>query len=186
MSMTEGVPRPAARGGETVTVSTKKVLTAAIEHVRKAVKEAPECSAKEVPKQQAIQALVPEIHEMQSKGYGWEAIASFLSDHGVAINVVTLKSYLRRAKAGGVRPEGKRRGGKEAKERTPRRSGRDTGVGTREAEKIRAGGKMAPASTATARPGKEAAEAAPKAASAPAKDGAKPWSFVPEEDTDDI
>jgi hypothetical protein len=45
---------------------------------------------------------------------------------------------------------------------------------------------MAPAPTLTARPGKEVAEAAPKAASAPAKDGAKPWSFVPEEDTDDI
>lgn len=186
MSMTEGVPRPASRGGETVTVATKKVLTTAIEHVRKAVKEAPECTAKEIPKLQAIHVLVPEIHEMQAKGYDWKAIASFLSDHGIAINVVTLKSYLRRVKAGGGRPAGKRRGGREPKQKAALRPSKGTGVATPEADKNRAGGKTEPTPAPPPRPAKDAAAPASKAASAPAKDGAKPWSFVPEEDTDDI
>src|SRR5579863_9028291 len=135
MSITEGVPRPASRGGETVTEATKTVLATAIEEVRRAMKDAPECTAKAVPKPQAIQALVAEIHQMRSKGYDWKAIASFLSEHGIAINVVTLKSYLQRAKADGVRPAGKRRGSREAKQRTPLRSGKDTAKAPRRQRK---------------------------------------------------
>ena len=169
-----------------MTEATKTVLATAIEEVRRAMKDAPECTAKAVPKPQAIQALVAEIHQMRSKGYDWKAIASFLSEHGIAINVVTLKSYLQRAKADGVRAAGKRRGAREAKQRTPLRSGKDTGEGTPEAAKGRAGGGTAAAPAVPSRPAKEPTAAAPKAGSAPAKDGAKPWSFVPEEDTDDI
>ncbi len=186
MSIDEGASKDVLRGGEPLAEATKKVLTTAIEHVRKAMKEAPECTAMEIPRPQAIQALVPEIHEMQSKGYDWAAIASLLSEHGIAINVVTHKSDLQRAKAGGRGPAGKRGGGREAKQRTPLRSGKGDGVGTPEAEKRRAGGRTEPAATAGAWPAKEAAATATKVASAPTKDGAKPWSFVPEEDTDDI
>ena len=149
------------------------------------MKDAPECTAKAVPKPQAIQALVTEIHQMRSKGYDWKAIADFLSEHS-PLNVVTLKSYLQRAKAEALRPAGKRRGGREAKQRTPLRSGKDTGEGTPEAAKGRAGGGTAAAPAVPSRPAKEPAAAAPKAGSAPAKDGAKPWTFVPEEDTDDL
>ena len=56
------------------------------------MKDAPEWTAGDVPNLQAIQALVPEIHQMRSKGYDWKAIASDLSGHGVAINVVIAKA----------------------------------------------------------------------------------------------
>src|ERR1035438_3406409 len=86
-------------GGETVAVPAKKVATTAIEQVRKAIQMAPDCTTKEVTKLQAIQTLISDIQQIQSKGYDWRAIASLLSEHGIDINVVTLKSYLQRAKA---------------------------------------------------------------------------------------
>src|ERR1017187_2823412 len=70
-------------GGETVTVTTKKVPTTAIDHVRKAIQMAPDCTTKEVTKVQAVQALISDIQQMQSKGYDWRAIASLLSEHGI-------------------------------------------------------------------------------------------------------
>src|ERR1700722_18545962 len=133
MSIHEGASKDALRGGETVTSSTKKVPTAAIEQVRRALQNAPDCATKEVPKLQAIRALIPDIRQMQSKGYDWSAIARLLSEHGIAINVVTLKSYLQRAKAGEVRPHRKRRAGNGAAPTTPRGSRKDTGRGTAKA-----------------------------------------------------
>src|ERR1019366_2785449 len=120
-------------GGETVTVPAKKVATTAIEQVRKAIQMAPDCTTKEVTKLQAIQTLISDIQQMQSKGYDWRAIASLLSEHGIDINVVTLKSYLQRAKAGGVKARRKHRGTRDDDKRTPRGSGEDAREGVAKA-----------------------------------------------------
>ncbi len=92
MSISEGASKHVLREGEAVASSTKKVPKAAIEHVWKAIQNAPECTAKEIPKMHAIRALLPDIEQLQSKGYDWKAVASFLSEHGIALHVVTLKS----------------------------------------------------------------------------------------------
>jgi hypothetical protein len=174
-------------GGETLTVSAKKVATTAIEHVRKAIQMAPDCTTKEVTKLQAIQALVSDIQQMQSKGYDWRAIASLLSEHGIAINAVTLKSYLQRVKAGGGKARRKHRGTGDADKRTPRGSG----------EAAREGAAKAPAA-ATRGPKEDAAVPALGASNRIPVGGAKATSvlgndtgprrsaFVPEEDTDDL
>jgi len=174
-------------GGETLTVAAKKVPTTAIETVRKAIQMAPDCTTKEVTKLQAIQALIPDIEQMQSKGYDWRAIATLLSEHGIAINVVTLKSYLQRSKAGGAKARRKRRGTRDGDRRTPRGSG----------EATREGAAKAPAAATKGR--KEDAAAPPlgasnhipvggaKATAALGNDAASRRSaFVPEEDTDDL
>lgn len=166
-------------------VATKKVPTTAIEQVRKAFQMAPDCTTKEVTKVQAIQALISDIEQMHSKGYNWMTIASLLSEHGIAINVVTLKSYLQRAKAGGVKARRRRSGRHDASKRLPRASGEDTREGA---------GKVAAAGTRGAR---EDASAPAAGASnripvsiAKASLGndavSRRSAFVPEEDTDDI
>jgi hypothetical protein len=172
-------------GGKTVVVPTKKVPTTAIEQVRKAIQMAPDCTTKEVTKVQAIQALISDIEQMQSKGYDWRAIASLLSEHGIAINVVTLKSYLQRAKASGVKARRRRRGSHDADKRSPRASGEDT---RRAAPKA--------AGAATTGPREDAAAPAVGASNRIPVGGAKVTlgndavsrrsAFVPEEDTDDI
>jgi hypothetical protein len=168
-----------------VAVPTKKVPTTAIEQVRRAIQMAPDCTTKEVTKVQAIQALISDIEQMQSKGYDWRAIASLLSEHGIAINVVTLKSYLQRAKAGGVKSRRKRRGSHDADKRTPRGSGEAT-----------RGGAAKAAGEATRGPREDAAAPAVGAPNHTPVGGAKATlandavsrrsAFVPEEDTDDI
>ena len=187
MSIHEGASKDVLRGGETVTSSTKKVPTAAIEHVRRAIQNAPDRTTNEVPKLQAIRALIPDIRQMQSKGYDWSAIASLLSEHGIAINVVTLKSYLQRAKAGEVRPRRKRGAGNGAAPRTPRGSRKDTGRGTAKAAEGRTEDRSENAPETPAGAPKEAAVGASKTGGARAQEAvSRPWAFVPEEDTDDI
>jgi hypothetical protein len=187
MSINEGASKDVSRRGETVTSSAKKVPTATIEHVRRAIQNAPECTTKEVPKLQAIRTLIPDIQQLQSKGYDWRAVASLLSEHGIAISVVTLKSYLQRAKAWEVRPHRKGRGGKDAEPRTHRGAGKVPRRGAAKAGEVKTQGRSEDAAEAPGGPPKEAAEGTPKAgrASAPGA-AARPWSFVPEEDTDDL
>ena len=123
---------------------------------------------------------------MQAKGYDWRAIASLLSEHGIAINVVTLKSYLQRAKAE-ARPHRKRRAGEGAEPRKARGSGKDTGRGTAKAGEDGTQGRSEDAPETPAGAPKEAAVGASKSGGACAQEAvSRPWAFVPEEDTDDI
>jgi hypothetical protein len=170
-----------------VTVTTKKVPTAAIEHVRKAIQMAPDCTTKEVTKVQAIQALTSDIQQMQSKGYDWRAIASLLSEHGIAINVVTLKSYLQRAKAGGVKARRKRRGSQDADKRRVRDSAEGTRGGTAKAARAATRVPREDAWAGAAGASNRIPAGGPKATHALGNDTASRRSaFVPEEDTDDI
>jgi hypothetical protein len=174
-------------GGETVTVTTKKVPTTSIDHVRKAIQMAPDCTTKEVTKVQAIQALTSDIQQMQSKGYDWKAIASLLSEHGIAINVVTLKSYLQRVKAGGVKARRKHRGNRDADKRTPRGSGEGAREGAAKAPAAATRGPKEDAAAPAAGPSSRIPEGAAKATPALGNDTASRRSaFVPEEDTDDL
>jgi hypothetical protein len=174
-------------GGETLTVSAKRVATTAIEHVRKAIQMAPDCTTKEVTKLQAIQALVSDIQQMQSKGYDWRAIASLLSEHGIAINAVTLKSYLQRVKAGGVKARHKRRGTRDADKRTPRGSGEGAREGAAKTPAAATRGPKEDAAAPAAGTSSRIPEGAAKATPALGNDTASRRSaFVPEEDTDDL
>lgn len=78
---------------------SQKISVLAIENVRKAMREAPEYSAKEVSKMQAVRLLAPQIQEMQAKGYSLGPIAGMLSDNGFIITVTALKNYLTKVKA---------------------------------------------------------------------------------------
>ncbi len=171
-----------------MTEPTKKIPTTAIEHVRRAIQMAPDCTTKEVTKLQAIQALIADIQQMQSKGYDWKAIASLLSEHGIAVNVVTLKSYLQRAKAGRSQSppqaQGRPRCGQATCPRVrrghPWRRRKGTGSGHEGRERATA---APPAAGASSRIPVGGA----KATHAPGNDAiSRRSAFVPEEDTDDL
>jgi hypothetical protein len=87
-----------SRNWELMDMQPRKMPMAAIEERQRAFEGVPECRVEEVTKVQAIRMLVPQIHAMQSKGYNLRAIAGMLSEHGIAVTSVTLKSYLNQVK----------------------------------------------------------------------------------------
>jgi hypothetical protein len=178
-----------SRGGETVTVPTRKIPATAIEQVRRAVQDAPECLAKEVTKVQAIRALIPDIRKMQSKGYDWKAIASLLSEQGIAVTVVTLKSYLQQAKARRVKRAQRKDGRIKTLARNAARGAHnrsDQGaVDTARGAATRADGRVLAAPPAGI--AKQPSGDALKTSRPPDQDSdARRSAFVPEEDRDDI
>ena len=78
-----------------------KIPMVAVEQLQRTLESAPECRVEEVSKLEAIRMLVPQIRAMQSKGYVVGAIAKMLSENGLSVTGVTLKSYLRQTKAAG-------------------------------------------------------------------------------------
>jgi hypothetical protein len=170
-----------------VTVPTKKVPTTAIEQVRKAIQMAPDCTTMEVTKLQAIHALISDIQQMQSKGYDWKAIAGLLSEHGIAMNVVTLKSYLQRAKARGVKARRERRGSHDADKRTPRGSAEATRGGAAKAAAAATRGSREDGAPPALGASTRIPVGGAKATHALGNDAiARRSAFVPEEDTDDL
>jgi hypothetical protein len=129
----------------------------------------------EVSKRRAIGILAPKLYELRSKGYAWKQIASWLTEHGVAISLPAMQRYLR-----GVPPgPGKAIAGGRKGDRTA----------SREPNRIRTG----PTSDAAA--GSSSREpAAPKAAASAAADtsgrSARPSElsgrFTPRPDRDDL
>jgi hypothetical protein len=168
---------------------TRKVSMTAIEQIQQSFENAPECRVKEVPKVQAIRILIPQIRTMHAKGYDWEAIARLLSEQGVAVTAVTLKSYLHQAKA----PAGKRAGQKQKglqgrqrglSQRRPDAAGGPTGRAVPRAESH--ADKVASAAAPPV-PAKQSAVESSKAKGRPTEDlSVRRSAFVPEEDSDDL
>jgi hypothetical protein len=100
-------------------MAAKKIPVAAIEQLQRALEDVPECQVEDVSKVQAIRMLIPQIQNMRSKGYGWSAIARLVSEGGIGVSAVTLKSYLTQAKADG----------RKSGERKANRPGRSQGKG---------------------------------------------------------
>jgi hypothetical protein len=50
-----------------------------------------------VTKTEAVRLLMPEIHSMQKRGYSLSAIASFLSEDGVSLSVMTINATMKQA-----------------------------------------------------------------------------------------
>ena len=126
----------------------RTVSRAFIEQLQQALADTPECPAEEITRTEAIRILAPQIHKMQSKGYGYTAIAALLSEKGFAVNSKGLKSYLRQAK-GAVRkrPLGKEKEGKHANGGGSRdRSESQHGIRTRQDSATPAGLKAVPRS----------------------------------------
>jgi hypothetical protein len=89
-------------------MTRRKIPVSAIERLQRTLESTPECRIEEVTKVEAIRMLRPQILAMRAKGYGLGAIAGLLSEHGIAVTAVTLKSYLKQFKgAGGKKSAGK-------------------------------------------------------------------------------
>ncbi|MGH7435885.1 MAG: hypothetical protein ACRENE_09445 [Polyangiaceae bacterium] len=125
---------------------------------------------------------------MQAKGYDWRAIASLLSEQGIAVTAATLKSHVAQAKTPSRRRTSRKRSGTEgSRAKTPPVAGEQKGTVTRRA----AGGAETRSDRATLSPPivapKHPVEQAPKTGRSPAQDPASRRSaFVPEEDSDDL
>jgi|HubBroStandDraft_5_1064220.scaffolds.fasta_scaffold373539_1 hypothetical protein len=94
-------------------MARRKIPVAAIEQLQRVLASASPCRVEEVTKVEAIRRLSVEIRGMQSKGYSWGAIAALLSDNGIAVTAVALKSYLKEVKTAGGKKDrtSRRRGG---------------------------------------------------------------------------
>ena len=77
-----------------------------VEALRRHLAELPRNQPREVTKQQAITLLATELGAAKRRGYSPEELARLLSENGIAINVATLRGYLR------SRPSRKRSGAK--------------------------------------------------------------------------
>ena len=164
----------------------KRIPKPTIERVQRALENRPQQSVEGLTRLEAIRMLAPQIESAKSKGDSVEAIATLLSDSGIAMTAGTLRSYLSLVKTSD---------GKKTK-RKPRRG----------SSGARSESNPAPAAPATndamAAPVRTQAQPAPvnkekvkpvsivgpaKAAERPPEDAAsRRSSFVPREDTEDI
>ncbi len=62
-----------------------------------------------VSKRQAIGRLAPKLYAMRAKGYSWNAVALWLTEHGLAVTAALLNGYLRRAPSDNPRTGGRPR-----------------------------------------------------------------------------
>jgi hypothetical protein len=76
----------------------KRFAPETVQGIQAALDALPPCEATEMSKQQAVQALSPQIDEMRAKGYGWTAIAAMLSERGLPVSPAALRTYLRRGR----------------------------------------------------------------------------------------
>ena len=67
-----------------------------IEALRRKLAELPRHQPREVSKQEAIALLATELGSARRRGYSPDELAQLLSEQGVAINVATLRGYLRK------------------------------------------------------------------------------------------
>jgi hypothetical protein len=157
--------------------STKIALSeiATLEHL---IDQAPARSASEVSKRRAISILAPKLYELRGKGYAWRDVATWLTEHGLAVTVPALQRYLR-----GVKPPA-----------TSGHPGRPTGPRNKASRDGETGSRISPAAfvevpVVSGREMNTAASAAALGlqAKAPAPEHGKRRSeFVPRPDSEDI
>jgi len=169
-------------------MQAKKVRVAEIERIRGTMTNAPEHPVDEVTTAEAVRMLSPDIHAMQAKGYGLPAIATHLSDNGLAMTTKTLKTYLTEARATGGR----------RKRRAAKRVGSTTGAGsTAPTTESKSAGVAQAGSAAALHAARVVPKTTPPATPAAAKGttgttrpgddaGVRRSTFVPKEDTRDI
>jgi hypothetical protein len=142
------------------------------------IDQAPARCASEVSKRRAISILAPKLYELRGKGYAWRDVATWLTEHGLAVTVPALQRYLRGVKppAGSGQP------------------GRPTGAHNKGSRDGKTGSRISPAAfvevpVVSGREMNTAASAAALGlqAKAPAPEQGKRRSeFVPRPDSEDI
>ena len=171
-----------------MTMPTRRIQKTTIEQIRRAIQDAPECESTGVTKVQAIRVLIPDIQQMQAKGYDWKAIASLFCEQGIEVTAVTLKSYLQQAKADRRRRRRKPRSVDGPGKSRAERGGRVAAGGTASlAQADAASVAKAPGVTPPVAAGKAVRADPPTAVRTPPPDaGTRRSAFVPEEDSDDL
>jgi hypothetical protein len=99
----------AAVGSHTEMDPRTKIRLEAVEALKRHLEALPPHREDAVTKLQAVRMLVPDIQAMQSKGYSLGAIAECLTERGLPISAVALKSYLSHVKGGFVDKKRRRR-----------------------------------------------------------------------------
>jgi len=168
---------------------SRRIPISTIEQIQRGFENAPQRRVEAVPKVQAIRMLAASIKAMLSKRYDWETIARLLSEQGLPVSPVTLKSYLQHANVARGKKTGAQRKGLREAEGGPARAGHS--AGDRAAPRqIAASAPRADKGTPAATPKATAPEVATESSKGmrrPAGDGGTRRSaFVPMEDTDDI
>jgi DNA-binding transcriptional MerR regulator len=176
----------------------RKIPASAIEDLHRVLGEAAERRPKEFSKKEAVRLLLPEIRAMQMNGYSIAEIAQVLSEKGVATTAASLRTVLSSLRSA-------------AESRLSHRSLREVKQGAARANATAPLRDVAPKPSgqrsgghASTPPALARSESAPKlaqgaASSAPAAETSKrsptstspervarPGTFIPREDTDEI
>jgi hypothetical protein len=166
-----------------------KIPISTIEQIGRGFEHAPQRDIEAVPKGQAIRMLTGPIKAMLSKGYDWAEIARLLSEQGLSVSPVTLRSYVQHANVAVGKKKSLKRKGLRGAQGIPARAshGAVDGVGTKEVPGPRPGAnKVMPAIMPRAAALEVATESA-KGVRRPSDGGATRRSaFVPTEDSDEI
>lgn len=163
-----------------------KLRLEAVEALKRHLEALPPHREEAVTKLQAVRMLVPDIQAMQSKGYSLGAIAECLSERGLPISAVALKSYLSHVKGGVANKKGRRKlrrsGETVASEKASPVAVRGAGRGGVAFEELEAPPRRE--ERRSAEPGKALPKASAPAAVVAVAD--RKSMFVPRPDSDDI
>ena len=155
-----------------------------IDEVQQALHALPQHQPDEVTKSQAIQRLLPQIRESQSKGYSLAAIGKVLTERGIAVTTGALRAHLSAAKTG---PDGGKTKARRAKRTAQASRSAPAATPVEAVQTVR----TAPPRPAAAKPGAPSTPAsvdltwdaaAPSGKPAPAR--SQRGTFVPEPDGD--
>jgi hypothetical protein len=72
-----------------------KIAVSDLEKLEQLLDQTPAHRDTVISKRQAIGRLAPKLHAMRGKGYSWNAVAQWLSEHGLSVSTGVLNGYLR-------------------------------------------------------------------------------------------
>jgi hypothetical protein len=172
----------------------RKIPASAIEDLHRVLGEAAERRPKEFSKKEAVRLLLPGIRAMQTKGYSIAEIAQVLSEKGVAMTAAALRTVLSSFRAAAE----KRHSHRSVREAKQPATEANATVPLPEVPPKPSGGHAAtppalsrsekppapPQGTAASAPAAETSKRSP--ASTSPERVARPGTFIPREDSDEI
>jgi hypothetical protein len=72
-----------------------KIAVSDLDKLEELLEQAPAHRDTAISKRQAIGRLAPKLYALRAKGYSWNGVARWLTEHGLAVTAAVLTGYLR-------------------------------------------------------------------------------------------
>jgi hypothetical protein len=96
-----------------------KIAVSDVDKLEQLLDQVPAHRDTAISKRQAIGRLTPKLRAMLAKGYSWGAIATWLSEHGLAVSRSVLQGYLRPSSSAAPGTSARARGGRQRRVEEP-------------------------------------------------------------------